>query len=81
MPGRAKWVELRLSDAQHSPPNRDELGKTLVLDGSHESLGVGVHIRRPRRQSNDPNALSLERDPESRGVLGITIDDQVLLVA
>jgi hypothetical protein len=51
----------------------EDVVEALESDGSDESLGVGVGVRRPKRGSQDLGALGPEDLVEAGNVLRVTI--------
>src|SRR5712692_3877852 len=69
---------LRQRMAERGFPKEDEPRETLLLDGSHPPLCIGIEIRRPRRQwyALDPGCV----DDLLKGgaVLPVPVMDQIL---
>ena len=74
-------VRSKLASSSPKRPfsKEDQPAETFVLDRSHEPLGVGVQVGRPRRQANDLDAGISEQIPEGRRVFRIPIKDDELL--
>ena len=65
-----------------SPKNTEHhLRQALVLDGLHEPLGDGVHVRRAYGGQHGLDASARQRLAERLGELRVAIDDEVRLAA
>src|SRR6476661_1980308 len=71
--------ELTNRSTQRRLSNEDHPIQTFVFDCAHESLRVGVQVRRHRRQPDNLRSTLLHKPPELRGVLRVSINNQVTL--
>jgi hypothetical protein len=75
-------VRHELSDGapQRRLADEDHAIETLVFDRAYEPLGVGVQVRRPRRQSDDLHPLLFNEPAPVARVLHVPIDEELLAV-
>ncbi len=64
---------------RHAPAEEHHLRQALVLDGPHEPLGDGVHVRRAHGGQHGLDPRARQRLAERLGELRVAIDDEELL--
>jgi hypothetical protein len=74
----AMVVSDELGEGAQEPtlPEEDQAVETLLSDRAHETLGVGVGIRRPDGRQHDPHTGALDDTAEVIGPLAVAIADE-----